>query len=577
MGYIRIDMKSQIFIILFILLLPIVYASSDKLFHWETTISYTLALLCLVLLTKTISSKRKQTISITILDIAITLYFLYNLILIYATDSSYIGNSDICKWGTTIGVYILICRLQNKKVVFYALVFSGTEEAMTAIGQKLSLLDSGHTQFEVTGHLGNPGPLGGYLAVCLIIASYLLWERYLNKKWWSISGLTIAVTLMTIGLILADSRAAIMGLVAGCTLLLSSHYSLFRKYKKTILITSTSFLLLFGALLYLYRPQSGNARLLIWKVSSEMLTDRPWSGHGVGSFPRQYMFYQAHHFENNNHTEEMMVADNAAYPYNELLHLAIETGIPGLLFALFVIAGVYMKSDSQHPPQPIARAGITSWLLFSMFSYPTDIFPVLLLFPLLSGCLHCRSILSCKTNRLSVISLSAMYLTIGIWAYTQGHLYQKASYELSFLSKENNTKALEFANTYHSQLKSNIKFNMLYAGWLAKHSCKPEDIPKIIEIIPGTETYCWLGDYYRRIGMNEQAEEAYRIASFMVPTRLRPQYKLWRLYLEKGDTVKAVWTARQALHQPLKVENSFTINAKSELNDYLLKTRNLSK
>ena len=175
-------MKSQIFIILFILLLPIVYASSDKLFHWETTISYTLALLCLVLLTKTISSKRKQTISITILDIAITLYFLYNLILIYATDSSYIGNSDICKWGTTIGVYILICRLQNKKVVFYALVFSGTEEAMTAIGQKLSLLDSGHTQFEVTGHLGNPGPLGGYLAVCLIIASYLLWERYLNKK-----------------------------------------------------------------------------------------------------------------------------------------------------------------------------------------------------------------------------------------------------------------------------------------------------------------------------------------------------------------------------------------------------------
>lgn len=241
---------------------------------------------------------------------------------------------------------------------------------------------------------------------------------------------------MTIGLILADSRAAIMGLVAGCTLLLSSHYSLFRKYKKTILITSTSFLLLFGALLYLYRPQSGNARLLIWKVSSEMLTDRPWSGHGVGSFPRQYMFYQAHHFENNNHTEEMMVADNAAYPYNELLHLAIETGIPGLLFALFVIAGVYMKSDSQHPPQPIARAGITSWLLFSMFSYPTDIFPVLLLFPLLSGCLHCRSILSCKTNRLSVISLSAMYLTIGIWAYTQGHLYQKASYELSFYPKK---------------------------------------------------------------------------------------------------------------------------------------------
>lgn len=570
-------MKSQIFIILFILLLPIVYASSDKLFHWEATYSYTLALLCIVLLIETIITRRKQTISITILDIAITLYFLYNLILIYTTDTSNIENSDICKWGATIGVYILIRRLQNKKVVFYALVFSGTEEAITAIGQKLSLLDSGHTQFEVTGHLGNPGPLGGYLAVCLIIASYLLWERYLNRKWWSISGLTIAVALMIIGLILADSRAAIMGLAAGYTFLLSSHYPLFRKYKKTILITSMSFLLLIGALLYLYRPQSGNARLLIWKVSSEMLTDRPWSGHGVGSFPRQYMFYQAHYFENNNNTEEIMIADNAAYAYNELLHLTIETGIPGLLFALFVIVTAYIKNDSLNSTQPMAKAGITSWLLFSMFSYPADIFPVLLLFPLLSGCLHSRNIIFCKSSYLLVGPLSVMYLAISIWAYTQGHFYQEASYKLASLSKENNAKALKFANTFYSQLETNIKFNMLYAGWLARHSSKSEDISKITNIIPGTETYCRLGDYYRRIGMNKQAEEAYRIASYMVPTRLRPQYKLWRLYLESGDTAKAVWTAKQALHQPLKVENSFTINAKSELNDYLLKTGNLSK
>ena len=87
--------------------------------------------------------------------------------------------------------------------------------------------------------------------------------------------------------------------------------------------------------------------------------------------------------------------------------------------------------------------------------------------------------------------------------------------------------------------------------------------------IPTCENYCLLGDYYRELKRFTEAEESYMIASNMVPARLKPNYKLWSLYLQMGNNVKAIAIARHILQQPLKIENSFTINAKSEIKRFL--------
>lgn len=62
----------------------------------------------------------------------------------------------------------------------------------------------------------------------------------------------------------------------------------------------------------------------------------------------------------------------------------------------------------------------------------------------------------------------------------------------------------------------------------------------------------------------------------MVPTRLMPNYKLWRLYEERGDSMEALLMAKTILSQPVKVTNSFTINAKREAEEFIFLRENLS-
>lgn len=169
----------------------------------------------------------------------------------------------------------------------------------------------------------------------------------------------------------------------------------------------------FAVGLYFYRSGSADARQLIWRVSLDMIADRPLTGFGPGNFPRYYMLYQADWFRAHPDSEFAAVADNAVYPFNEYIKLAVETGIP---------------------------------------------------------------------------------------------------------------------------------------------DC---------------ETWCDLGQASEAAGEPGHAEEYYRTASFMIPTRLRPNYLLWKLYLDAGRNDDATRTARKILSMPLKVENTYTLRVKDEVREWL--------
>jgi hypothetical protein len=51
----------------------------------------------------------------------------------------------------------------------------------------------------------------------------------------------------------------------------------------------------------------------------------------------------------------------------------------------------------------------------------------------------------------------------------------------------------------------------------------------------------------------------------MIPTRIRPKYALWRLYVEKGDTAAARKMAETILNCPLKTESIYTLKVKKEV------------
>lgn len=541
--------------------------TGEGLFDDEIMLSRILVLLLFMLLLQRIIKKRSFTMSFSMLDIAITLYIIYCVSHIAIIGYGFINTSDICKWGTVLAIYVFVRGLSNKSSIFYLLVLSGVSESITAIMQKLGWIASAHMRFDVTGHLGNPGPLGGYLGICLVVSGFLLQKTLRNGK----KGLVIlgtgAIALLSIGIFLADSRAAAVGVLGGILFLFPLRYfRLLLKWKYWgILLVMT-----IGILLYRYRPHSADARLLVWKVAIEMVEDSPLFGHGIGGFERKYMLYQAHYFENHDNENEKMIADNVGYAYNEFLHLTVEIGIAGLLIVVLILGCVYIK-DTMNTDfnTPIAKGGLFVWFIFSMFSYPVDVFPLLFLLPLLLGCIQQQTYIFAIPFRCFHMVFFIVLLFFAVWAFHQGIFYKEASRQLSSLSWEKNTSTLKFIDSHYSRLKSNVKFNMIYHRWLSKCTSGGIVMSRMKEILPTSESYCWLGDYYCRIGYYEEAEDVYQKASLMVPTRFRPNYKLWKLYREINDSINATKMARQLLSQKLKVENSFTINAKFEIQMYL--------
>ena len=122
----------------------------------------------------------------------------------------------------------------------------------------------------------------------------------------------------------------------------------------------------------------------------------------------------------------------------------------------------------------------------------------------------------------------------------------------------------------YERMKHNSFFNDYYMTWLSKQSQLESHLKKRIkDILPSCEGFCHLGNYYMEQYKFIQAKYYYRWASYMIPTRIRPQYLLWQLYIITGEKEKARRVAHTIIEMPLKVENTYTLKIKRRMKEYL--------
>ena len=96
--------------------------------------------------------------------------------------------------------------------------------------------------------------------------------------------------------------------------------------------------LVIGFGLYTIKKGSADGRLLIWQVTSQLIKQKPITGHGSGAFAALYMNEQANWFEAGKGTEvQSMVAGSPEAPFNEVLKLWLEKGLLAV-----VVAGVLL-------------------------------------------------------------------------------------------------------------------------------------------------------------------------------------------------------------------------------------------
>lgn len=203
-------------------------------------------------------------------------------------------------------------------------------------------------QGRLVSTFGNPAFLASFLVMIIPLAAAL----WLNAK--TKTGKIVFVSLLLLlgtTLLATSARSALLGLAVAFSLFILYLYKL--GYRREIKVLSISLLvlaLLGGSLLLfsgqkdllrtrlegLVNPQalgtSLQQRFLIWCCSLEMFYQHPFTGQGWGLFELFYPYYQSSYLQNPAFATYKTHANHA---HNEVLHIAAELGVAGILFSLY--------------------------------------------------------------------------------------------------------------------------------------------------------------------------------------------------------------------------------------------------
>jgi len=387
----------------------------------------------------------------------------------------------------------------------------------------------------LTGIFHNTGIWGCFVSLVLVgICGVLLFSRQ-NKL---LLSLFLLVSLAL--LVYSQSRAAWIGAFGGIAFL--SLLFLWRKFGRKMLLPAVISLLLSIPVfifvthrLYVIKPVSADGRLLIWKISSQLLEERPWVGIGVEKFRSKYMNYQADYFIKNPTSPFSQIADEVADPFSEPLKITIEQGIVGLAFflSLFFTALLPVLKRKEYNCKTIFSAMLISLLIFSCFSYPYSFIQFYFLtFAFLallakSGSGYRISVRSGKILSFAFLLIILLSGYVSVTGITYTVNLKKLHHQIVHADINAPKSAVTALSLIEPVLKKNPIFLISYARFLSLDNEHEHAIEKLVESQYYHASYytCMeLGRNYDRLGDTKNALFNWQKASYMIPSRFEPLY-----------------------------------------------------
>lgn len=515
----------------------------------------------------------------TLTDGLVLLYAGYTLLNFYHSDSRTTTRAELFVLVT--GSYFLFRRLITLASPHYvnaALLLAGGIEAVWGLAQLYGFTPSQHNHFDLTGSFFNPGPYSGFLVAILPLA---LHYTLTTKKAFQIASSLILILLIIV-LPATMSRGAWLAAIAGCSLVMGYHYHLgqhlailYKKHPITCSLSSIGFTLIIITLLtsaYLLKKDSADGRVLIWKVSSTIISQHPLTGVGFGNFAGPYGEAQAAYFSTGKaSSQEEMVADIPEFAFNEFVQITTETGIIGLLLFLRIIFSVLRNVLRSRVREQAGWIGsLIALLVFSCFSYPFSILPLLIVFTLLLA----QSNLSAFppsprwfTGIFYLLLLLPVYF-LASDKKIQENAYKRWKNNQFLFNMQLYERTLNDYRELYPLLKEQSTFLFEYGQCLSKTD-QPEESNRILQeaahLSADPMIQNIMGKNYQAQQQYPEAEKAYLQASSMVPNRLYPLYLLAKMYKEKGDIEKAIATAHLVLQKNPKVSSLATKEIKREM------------
>ncbi len=499
-------------------------------------------------------------------DFIVILYALYNIGYIFLSDASIPYNS-LQQWIVLLLVY-LTCRLfVTGKNLLCVLALLGFFESVLGFLQLTGLYESTTDLFKVTGSFYNPGPFAGFLTLSGL-SSLFLWRNY-DKKYISYFFLAIGIFIILI-MLLSDSRASLVSLVIGLI------FYIFISYKSKINVKKIAlgifFISFFLIVLYGNKRSSADGRLLIWRVSLDMIQESPIYGHGIGSFEKLYMLYQKGYFERNSDSVFKEVASNNRCAYNEFIHVAVEQGIMGLIILLILVMSATRLQSNTNPIELAVKSIIISWFAFACFSYPSEVFRLMVVLVSLLGVSELEKLRLSKVGYFSYAVLFLGMIMVSIYSHSIDMRKEKLLHSIVLGERgdigKDSLKMLIDCNIDLLQKEQYLYDRAILS--VCEKSTSVDSLKYLLgNITPSSQSYCAIGGLYCKEKKYDQAEQYFTDAHYMVPKLLTPIWQLFRVKKVEGDYIGAAHYAIMIKNYSVKIENTKTLKYRREALEYM--------
>lgn len=480
-------------------------------------------------------------------------------------------------------------RLLNKIFVVAVLITGGFIQAVFCLYQ---IFFSAQPS-AITGSFSNSGILAQYLVLYFIfcLCFYLLhkpnsqWQRVVHSLSLA-AGIVIATVLP-----FTHSRTSLIAAIVGISLVawsvkkerITTLWSSFNIKWKIIAVTGLSVCTIISSyLLYSFKPESVKGRLLIYKICTKMIWDKPFFGHGLGKFASEYNNYQAEYFQNNINSTFAVVAGNTKAAFNEFLQAGVESGLIGLvLFAgtFVLLFCIKIKPGCEYFAVP-AKGALIGIVICCLFSYPMRVLPIAVTTIFLGGLLLAGSQIKytiyISKLHLRTVGLIASLIAVFVchlqWQEYHARVVWKQAHELF---PQNRQEALSLYQKAYQVLYNDGFFLYNYGSQLIETN--PREGTRILEeaklYLSNNDLYVFLGDGYRALQNYRKAEDCYVFSSLMVPSKFYPRYQLFKLYRDFNQIEKAKTVAKLISNMPVKIPSPTVNFIKTEIDEWLLKIK----
>lgn len=364
----------------------------------------------------------------------------------------------------------------------------------------------------IYGCFMNPSVWGNYVALLAVVSMGMIFQERNQRR------VIVVISCFLLFLFLlwqSDSRTGWLAALSGCGYI--GYRMVGEQWRKAVHGRAVKILFLFifvcvSVAFYGYKKDSSDGRLLIWRVSADMVKEAPCWGMGVNGFQKNYMMFQAAYLEQHPDCNWCGLAGDSIFAFNEYLRWLVEHGIfvtflLGIISAYVFRNKMYIcKKESTTP----SKAVLLAWGILALFSYPCVLWQFVIVLLWAVAGLGGGDAFPLKISRKGwkpILIVWTLVLAVGL---------VKGGMPSRLCNKAWNL----YAEKHYMDAKAAFE--------------------KLLDFRTDYYTVFTLGKICRELHENTQAEYYLNLASRMIPNRVLPHYELFLLYRDNiSDKDKA--------------------------------------